>query len=74
MSRARAAACLLVVWTLYSSHQGSITARAIRDTLGVLGWIAAWTPLEMLVHERRPILRRLRLRRLAMAEVRIVAA
>ena len=70
-----AAVCLLVVWTLYSSYQGSMTARAIRDTLSILGWIAAWKPLEMLVHERRPILRRLRLlRRLAVAEVRVVAA
>lgn len=70
-----AAACLLIVWTLYSSYQGSMTARAIRDTLSILGWIAAWKPLEMLVHERRPILRRLRLlRRLAAAEVRIVPA
>ena len=70
-----AAASLLIVWTLYSSYQGSITARAIRDTLSILGWIAAWKPLEMLVHERRPILRRLRLlRRLAAASVRVVPA
>lgn len=70
-----AAACLLTVWTLYSSYQGSMTARAIRDTLSILGWIAAWKPLEMLVHERRPILRRLRLlRRLAAASVRVVPA
>ena len=68
-----AAASLLTVWTLYSSYQGSMTARAIRDTLSILGWIAAWKPLEMLVHERRPILRRLRLlRRLAQARVRVV--
>lgn len=70
-----AAASLLTVWTLYSSYQGSTTARAIRDTLSILGWIAAWKPLEMLVHERRPILRRLRLlRRLAQATVRVVPA
>jgi hypothetical protein len=70
-----AAACLLTVWTLYSSYQGSMIARAIRDTLSILGWIAAWKPLEMLVHERRPILRRLRLlRRLAAASVRVVPA
>jgi hypothetical protein len=70
-----AAACLFTVWTLYSSYQGSMTARAIRDTLSILGWIAAWKPLEMLVHERRPILRRLRLlRRLAEASVRVVPA
>ena len=68
-------ACLLTVWTLYSNYQGSTTARAIRDTLSILAWIAAWKPLEMLVHERRPVLRRLRLlRRLAAAEVRVVSA
>lgn len=69
------AACLLAVWTLYSGYQGSTTARAIRDTLSIIGWIAAWKPLEMLVHERRPILRRLHLlRRLAQAPVRVVPA
>jgi hypothetical protein len=69
------AACLFTIWTLYSGYQGSTTARAIRDTLSILGWIAAWKPLEMLVHERRPILRRLRLlRRLAAAEVRVTPA
>lgn len=68
-------ACLLTVWTLYSGYQGSTTARAIRDTLSILAWIAAWKPLEMLVHERRPVQRRLRLlRRLAAAEVRVVSA
>lgn len=68
-------ACLSVVWTLYSSYQVSTTTRTIRDTLSILGRIAAWKPLEMLVHERWPILRRLRpLGRLAIAEVRIVAA
>ena len=70
---ALSAASLLAVWTLYAGYQGSTTARAIRDTLSILGWIAAWKPLEMLVHERRPILRRLRLlRRLAEASVRVV--
>lgn len=69
------AACLLIIWTLYAGYQGSTTARAIRDTLSIIGWIAAWKPLEMLVHERRPILRRLRLlRRLAQATVRVVPA
>ena len=69
------AACLLTVWTLYAGYQGSTTARALRDTLSIIGWIAAWKPLEMLVHERRPILRRLRLlRRLAAASVRVVPA
>lgn len=69
------ALCLLVIWTLYSGYEGSTTARAIRDTLSILGWIAAWKPLEMLVHERRPILRRLRLlRRLAEASVQVVPA
>jgi hypothetical protein len=69
------AACLLIVWTLYSGYQGSTTARALRDTLSILGWIAAWKPLEMLVHERRPLQRRLRLlRRLAAAPVRVTKA
>jgi len=47
----------------------------LRESIGILGWVAMWKPVEMLLHDRRAIIRRLgMLRRLAAAEVRLVPA
>ncbi|MGK7869866.1 hypothetical protein [Falsiroseomonas sp. E2-1-a20] len=67
------AGCLMVAWWLTTNFPDRPLARIARESIGILGWVAMWKPVEMLLHDRRPILRRLRLlRRLAQASVRVV--
>jgi hypothetical protein len=67
-------ACLLASAQLYATLYDFAFIRLLRESLGILGWVAIWKPIEMLVHERLPIARRRALyRRLATAECRIGA-
>ncbi|HEV7267955.1 MAG TPA: hypothetical protein VGN83_24085 [Falsiroseomonas sp.] len=69
------ASCLMVAWWLTSAFSERPLNRIGRESLVILGWVALWKPVEMLLHDRRPILRRVRLlRRLAQASVRVVPA
>ncbi|NKE44008.1 hypothetical protein HB662_04420 [Roseomonas frigidaquae] len=69
------AACLTTAWVLVADFPERPLTRIARESIGILGWVAMWKPVEMLLHDRRPILRRLRLlRRLAQASVRVVPA
>jgi hypothetical protein len=69
------AGCLMIAWWLTAALPERPLTRIGRESLVILGWVAMWKPVEMLLHQRRPILRRGRLlRRLAQASVRIVPA
>lgn len=62
--------CLAVAWRLYDRLDGYGFARIVRESFVILGWVAMWKPVEMLVHERLPIARRRRLyRRIADARI-----
>jgi hypothetical protein len=66
-------ACLAVAWRLYASLADYPFARIVRESFVILGWVAMWKPVELLLHERLPIARRRRLyRRLARAEIEVV--
>jgi hypothetical protein len=68
-------ACLAVAWRLYATLADYAFARIVRESFVILGWVAMWKPIELLVHERLPIARRRRLyRSLAEAEVMVRAA
>ncbi|WP_304815280.1 hypothetical protein [Falsiroseomonas sp.] len=69
------AGCLTTAFWLAADFPERPLTRIARESIGILGWVAMWKPVEMLLHDRRPILRRLRLlRRLAQASVRVVAS
>jgi hypothetical protein len=64
--------CMTAVWWIASEWPERPATRVLRETIGILGWVALWKPFEMLLHDRRPLARRLALlRRLAAAEVRV---
>lgn len=68
-------ACITTAWWIAAEWPERPLTRVLRESIGILGWVAMWKPVEMLLHDRRPIIRRLRLlRRLAAAEVRVVPA
>ncbi len=65
-------ACLAVAWRLYAGLADYPFARIVRESFVILGWVAMWKPVELLLHERLPIARRRRLyRRLAQAEIKV---
>jgi hypothetical protein len=66
--------CLAVAWRLYATLADYAFARIVRESFVILGWVAIWKPIELLVHERLPIARRRLYRRLAEAEVTVRAA
>lgn len=69
------AACITTAWWIAAEWPERPLTGVLREGIGILGWVAMWKPVEMLLHERRPIIRRLRLlQRLAAAEVRVVPA
>lgn len=62
--------CLAVAWRLYAHLEAYGFARIVRESFVILGWVAMWKPIEMLVHERLPIARRRRLYlRIATADI-----
>ncbi|MGG5819913.1 hypothetical protein [Falsiroseomonas sp. HW251] len=62
--------CLAIAWRLYAHLEAYGFARIVRESFVILGWVAMWKPIEMLVHERLPIVRRRRLfRRIADAGI-----
>jgi len=66
-------ACLTAAWWLATALPDWPFPRVLRESVGILGWVAMWKPVEMLLHDRRPILRRKRLlQRLAGASVQVV--
>jgi hypothetical protein len=68
------AACMGLAWVLATVADGRPSAVILRESVGILGWVAMWKPVEMLLHDRRPILRRRRLlRRLCQARIEVVA-
>ena len=69
------AGCLTIALWITSAFPERPLTRVTRESLVILGWVALWKPVEMLLHDRRTILRRVRLlRRLAQAPVRVVPA
>lgn len=69
------ATCITAAWWIAAEWPERPATRVLRESIGILGWVAMWKPVEMLLHDRRPIIRRLRLlRRLAAAELRVVPA
>ena len=65
-------ACLTLVWRIASEWPERSATRVLRESIGILGWVALWKLFEMLLLDRRPLARPLALlRRLAAAEVRI---
>lgn len=68
-------ACITTAWWIAAELPERPLTRVLRESIGILGWVAMWKPVEMLLHDRRAIVRRLgMLRRLAAAEVRVVPA
>ena len=64
--------CMTAVWWIASEWPERPATRVLRESIGILGWVALWKPLEMLLHDRRPLARRSKLlRRLAAANVRV---
>jgi hypothetical protein len=64
---------LAIAWRLYARLEDYAFARIVRESFVILGWVAMWKPVEMLVHERLPIARRRRLyRRIASADITIL--
>ena len=67
--------CLAIAWRLYATLADYAFARIVRESFVILGWVAMWKPIELLLHERLPIARRRRLyRRLAAADIAVQAA
>lgn len=65
-------ACMTAVWWIATEWPERPSTRVLRESIGILGWVALWKPFEMLLHDRRPLARRLKLlRRLAAAKVRV---
>ena len=65
-------ACMTAAWWIATEWPERPSTRVLRESIGILGWVALWKPFEMLLHDRRPLARRLKLlRRIAAATVRV---
>jgi hypothetical protein len=65
-------ACMTAAWWIATEWPERPATRVLRESIGILGWVAMWKPFEMLLHDRRPLARRLELlRRIAAASVRV---
>ncbi len=68
------AASLVAIYLVSTYVPFPNVARLAEDSLIILGWVGVWGPLEILIHDRVPLIRRRRLyRRLASAPVTIDA-
>jgi hypothetical protein len=68
------AACVLVARVLSALVHDATLVRVITEGLLILGWVANWRPIELLLYDWWPLVRRGRLyRRLAEAPVELVA-
>ncbi len=64
------ATCLFLIFVVETYLPYPTLARLAEDSLIILGWVAMWGPFDILLFERRPLIRQRRLfRRLADAAV-----
>ena len=67
------AACVLTARVLSASVHDPTLARVLTEGLLILGWVANWRPIELLLYDWWPLVRRRRLyRRLAEAPVEVL--
>jgi hypothetical protein len=66
-------ACFFLVWQLTNNFSERPMTRILRESLGIIGWVALWKPVELLLHDSITPARRLRLlRRIAEARILVV--